>query len=210
MGRILWRNQALEGGMPTPRPLSTTKVADFCTASHAAVCNWVKSGKLKAYRTPGGQYRIEPGVLVEFMKFHGMPIPAELCPRRAKRVVVVDDAPEVGELAARALGEGGAGFEVATALDGYTAGRLVHSLRPHLVMLDIGMPGIDGLAVCRSIKADPKTCHAKVLVATAGATQDDVRRLRELGAEDVLEKPFDTAELVRKVRALIGEPTAPA
>ena len=156
--------------MTIPKPLSTTKVASFCHVSHAAVCNWVKAGKLKAYRTPGGQYRIEPGVLVEFMKHHGMPIPQELTPRTAKRIVVVDDEAEILELAKRALGADAAGYDVETAQDGYTAGRLVHSLLPELVVLDIRMPGLDGIAVCRNIKADPATRHTKVLVVTAYAT----------------------------------------
>lgn len=190
----------------TTKPLSTTKVAKFCHVSHAAVCNWVKAGKLQAYRTPGRQYRIEPGVLVEFMKRHGMPVPEELHPSRAKRIVVVDDEPEIANLAMRVLGAGGAGYEVKTAPDGYTAGRLVHSMLPNLVVLDIRMPGIDGIAVCRSIKTNPATHHAKVLVVTAYATDENVKRLRDLGAEDFLEKPFDGPALTRKVRKLIGEP----
>ena len=173
--------------MATPKPLSTTHVAKFCHVSHAAVCNWVKGGKLKAYRTPGGQYRIEPHQLKEFMKRHGMPIPEELSPKSVKRIVVVDDEPEIVDLARRALGKGGAGYEVEAAQDGYTAGRLVHSLLPDLVVLDIRMPGIDGIMVCKNIKSDPATKHTKVLIATAYATEENVRKLRELGAEDFLE-----------------------
>jgi excisionase family DNA binding protein len=190
----------------TTKPLSTTKVARFCHVSHAAVCNWVKAGKLRAYRTPGGQYRIEPGVLVEFMKQLGMPVPEELTPGRVKRIVVVDDEPDITNMAMRVLGTDGVGYEVTTAPDGYTAGRLVHSLLPDLVVLDIRMPGIDGIAVCKSIKTNPATRQAKVLIATAYATDENVKRLRDLGAEDFLEKPFDGAVLVRKVKKLIGEP----
>ena len=192
--------------MATPKPLSTTNVARFCHVSHAAVCNWVKAGKLKAYRTPGGQYRIEPAVLVEFMKHHGMPMPDELTPKLAKRIVVVDDEAEILELAKRALGSDAAGYDVETAQDGYTAGRLVHSLLPELVVLDIRMPGLDGIAVCRNIKSDPATSHTKVLVVTAYATEDNVKALRDVGAEDFLEKPFDVTSLTRKVQRLIGEP----
>lgn len=192
--------------MGTPKPLTTTKVAKFCHVSHAAVCNWVKSGKLKAYRTPGGQYRIEPHVLVEFMKQHGMPIPSELNPRRGKRIVVVDDEPEILDLAKRGLGPAGAGYDVEVAGDGYTAGRLVHSMAPDLVLLDIRMPGIDGISVCRNIKGDPTTAKTRVMIVSAFATDENIRRLRDLGAEDFLEKPFDVTALATKVRGLIGEP----
>ncbi len=192
--------------MSIPKPLSTTKVAGFCHVSHAAVCNWVKSGKLTAYRTPGGQYRIEPRVLLEFMKRHGMPIPEELAPRQAKRIVVVDDEPEILELVKRGLGPSGAGYDVETAADGYTAGRLVHSLAPNLVLLDIRMPGIDGIAVCRNIKTDPATAKTRIVIVSAYATDENVKKLRELGVEDFLEKPFDVTTLVVKVKSVIGEP----
>jgi len=193
--------------MPVPKPLSTTKVARFCHVSHAAVCNWVKLGKLKAYRTPGGQYRIEPHVLVEFMKRHGMPIAEELEARSVPRIVVVDDEPQLVQLAVRALGPGGMGYDVESARDGYTAGRLVHSLRPDLVLLDIRMPGIDGFAVCENIKSDPATRHAKILIVSAYATEENVRKLKALGAEDFLEKPFELSALRQKVQELIGPPT---
>lgn len=192
--------------MPIPKPLSTTKVATHCHVSHAAVCNWVKAGKLKAYRTPGGQYRIEPKVLVAFMKEHGMPIPEELSPKRVQRIIVVDDEPQIVELASRALGSEGAGYEVASAPDGYTAGRLVSSLRPELVLLDIRMPGVDGFAVCENIKSNPETKHTKVLIVTAFATEENVRRLKKLGADDFLEKPFEIAVLKERVEKLIGPP----
>jgi CheY-like chemotaxis protein len=82
----------------------------------------------------------------------------------------------------------------------------VHSLLPDLVVLDIRMPGIDGATVCRSIKTDPATRHVKVLVMTAYATDENVRHLRGLGADDFLQKPFDAAALLHKVQRLIGEP----
>ena len=192
--------------MAIPKPLSTTKVATYCHVSHAAVCNWVKAGKLKAYRTPGGQYRIEPKVLVAFMKQHGMPMPEELSPKRVQRIIVVDDEPQIVELATRALGSEGVGYEVESAPDGYTAGRLVSSLRPELVLLDIRMPGVDGFAVCENIKSDPETKDTKVLIVTAFATEENVRRLKGLGADDFLEKPFEISVLKTKVEELIGLP----
>ena len=194
--------------MTTPKPLSTTKVAKHCHVSHAAVCNWVKAGKLKAYRTPGGQYRIEPSVLLAFMKQHEMPIPEELQPRGVPRIVVVDDEEQVVDFVARALGDHGAGYIVESARDGYTAGRLVHSLRPELVLLDIRMPGIDGFKVCETIKNDPTTRDTKVLIITAYADQENLGRLLEMGAEGVLEKPFDLATLTGRVRELLGVPVS--
>jgi excisionase family DNA binding protein len=192
--------------MPTPKPLSTTKVAKYCHVSHAAVCNWVKADKLKAYRTPGGQYRIEPKVLVEFMKQHGMPLPEELQPKGVQRIVVVDDEPQVVDFVQRALGPDGAGYEVSAARDGYTAGRLVHSLLPDLVLLDIRMPGIDGYKVCENIKSDPATKNTDVLIITAYAPEENVDQLLKMGVVGVLEKPFGIEKLTKTVEGLIGTP----
>jgi CheY-like chemotaxis protein len=125
------------------------------------------------------------------------------------RIVVVDDQVEIGQGVMRVLGKesGGSGYEVETALDGYTAGRLVQSQRPDLVILDIRMPGIDGFAVCENIKSDPATRGAKILIMSAFITKENVARLKALGADAFLEKPFDIAILKEKVQKLIGLPT---
>jgi excisionase family DNA binding protein len=190
--------------MPTAKPFTTTKVAGFCHVSHAAVCNWVKSKKLRAYRTPGGQYRIEPSVLVEFMKFHGMPIPEELCRGASHTILVVDDEPEVKESLVRILGPTLTGYAVEGASDGFTAGKLLNTLKPELVLLDLHMPGVDGFRVLESIKADPQTRHIKVLVITAYATDENVQKLKALGADGWMKKPVDFTELRRRVGELIG------
>ncbi|HUU42695.1 MAG TPA: response regulator, partial [Planctomycetota bacterium] len=123
-------------------------------------------------------------------------------------IVVVDDEEQVVDFVARALGDHGAGYIVESARDGYTAGRLVHSLRPELVLLDIRMPGIDGFKVCETIKNDPTTRDTKVLIITAYADQENLGRLLEMGAEGVLEKPFDLATLTGRVRELLGAPVS--
>ena len=196
--------------MPTAKPFTTTKVAKFCHVSHAAVCNWVKSKKLRAYRTPGGQYRIEPSVLVEFMKFHGMPIAEELRASASQTILVVDDEPEMKESLVRILGPSLAGYTVEGASDGFTAGKLVNTLRPELVLLDLHMPGLDGFRVLESIKSDPLTRTTKVLVITAYATDENVQRLKTLGADGWVRKPVDSAELKRRVSDLIGPSPARA
>ena len=192
--------------MAVRTPFTTTTIARFCHVSHAAVCNWAKSGKLKTYRTPGGQYRIEPHVALEFMKQHGMPIPEELGGRRLKRILVVDDDAEVLALIDQVLGPSGAGYEVKTAMDGYTAGRLVYSFAPDLVLLDILMPGIDGVEVCRNLRSDPATAKTQILVVTGYPTAENVGKFREMGVDMFLEKPFKVNVLRAQVWSMIGDP----
>ena len=193
--------------MSTTKPLTTTKVAAYCHVSHAAICNWIKAKKLKAYRTPGGLYRIEPRVLVEFMERHGMPVSAELRGPSKQVILVVDDDAEIVSAVRRILGEDGAGYTVEGATDGFSAGQMVQSLQPGLILLDIRMPGMDGFKVLEQLKSEPTTKDIKVLILTGYATDENVARFQEIGVDGWMEKPLDFDALKKNVAEFIGEPT---
>ncbi|WP_217632375.1 response regulator transcription factor [Ruania alba] len=115
-----------------------------------------------------------------------------------RRVLVVEDDPTVLEVATTYLES--AGFLVNQATDGIAAVREVSKRRPDLVVLDRMLPGIDGLEVCRRIRAERST---PVLMLTAlGSTDDRIDGL-EAGADDYLAKPFSPRELVLRVRSIL-------
>jgi two-component system, OmpR family, response regulator MprA len=115
------------------------------------------------------------------------------------RVLVVDDEPAVREAVARALSLDG--FEVTAADDGLAALQVVQRERPELVVLDVLMPGLDGVAVCRRLRRDGD--RTPVLMLTArDAVSDRVAGL-DAGADDYLVKPFALEELLARVRALL-------
>ena len=116
---------------------------------------------------------------------------------RSKILVVDDDADIVGFLAMNLRMEG---FEVAVASDGEQALVQVRGFVPDLVILDVMMPGIDGVEVTRRLRADPVTTALPIIMLTAkGQTPDKVLGLQE-GADDYLVKPFDTLELLVRVQ----------
>lgn len=117
------------------------------------------------------------------------------------RLLVVDDRAENRELLQACLDQ--AEYTVVTAADGEEALAAVACHRPDLILLDLMMPGLDGYEVCRRLKADPETAFIPLIVVTA--LHDLPHRLRgiELGADEFLTKPFNTAEVLTRVRALL-------
>jgi two-component system response regulator MprA len=119
-------------------------------------------------------------------------------PAPRERVLVVDDDPPLLRMLARTLGA--EGFEVEVAPDGGAALAAAERALPDVIVLDVGLPGIDGLSVCRRLRA--KGLSTPVLMLTArDAVPDRVAGL-EAGADDYLVKPFATEELVARLRAL--------
>ncbi|MBA2382745.1 MAG: response regulator transcription factor [Chloroflexi bacterium] len=115
-----------------------------------------------------------------------------------KTILVVDDEPKIADLARDYLEH--AGFAVRTAGDGDAALTAVRRDRPDLVVLDLGLPGLDGLDVTRAIRRDS---NLPVIMLTARDDELDKLLGLELGADDYLTKPFSPRELVARVRAVL-------
>jgi DNA-binding response OmpR family regulator len=115
-----------------------------------------------------------------------------------KQVLVVDDEPKIVEVVRDYLTD--AGFTVASASDGRSALDQVRALRPDLVVLDLGLPGIDGLDVARELR---RGSAVPIIMLTARGDELDRVLGLELGADDYLVKPFSPRELVARVRAVL-------
>jgi len=117
------------------------------------------------------------------------------------RVLVVDDIlANVRLLEAKLSAEY---FEVLTAMNGIEALECMHRARPDIVLLDVMMPGMDGIEVCRRIKSNPKTHHIPVVMVTSLDQAEDRIRGLEAGADDFLSKPLDDLALFCRVRSLV-------
>jgi len=117
-----------------------------------------------------------------------------------ERVLVVDDEPDIVALVAYHLAK--AGYRVSTASSGTEAIDAVRRERPSLVVLDLMLPGMDGLEVCRRLRAETKK-PTPVLMLTARDTLEDKVAGLDAGADDYLVKPFEIRELEARIRALI-------
>jgi DNA-binding response OmpR family regulator len=118
----------------------------------------------------------------------------------ATRVLVVDDDEVIRRLITLNLEL--EGFEVSEAADGQECLDCVVQIDPAVVVLDVAMPRLDGLATAVELKSTPGTAHVKVVMVSARAQQADVRRGLEAGADVYLTKPFEPEVLIRVVRDL--------
>src|SRR5476649_1614078 len=117
------------------------------------------------------------------------------------RILIVEDDPDIAELVARYLDK--AGFTTERAASGREALQAIALRPPELLVLDLMLPQVDGLEICRLVRAGEKTAAIPIIMLTARAEESERIVGLELGADDYLAKPFSPNELVARVRALL-------
>ncbi|MBN2288709.1 MAG: response regulator transcription factor [Candidatus Glassbacteria bacterium] len=118
-----------------------------------------------------------------------------------EKILVVEDDANIQELIHYNLSR--EGFKVVPAGSGEEALKEVSSTLPDLFILDLMLPGMDGLEVCRRLKGEPKTCDIPVVILTAKSGEADIVAGLELGADDYMTKPFSPRVLTARVRAVL-------
>lgn len=116
----------------------------------------------------------------------------------AQKILVIDDEPEIVKLVRAYLER--AGFSVVVAYEGQQALAIFHHEKPNLVVLDLNLPGMDGLDVCRALRRDSEV---PIIMLTARLDETDRLIGLELGADDYVVKPFSPREIVARVRAVL-------
>jgi len=123
------------------------------------------------------------------------------------KILVVDDEPEAVELVEFNLKQ--AGFDVAVAADGAEALKKARGLMPSLIVLDLMLPEVDGLEVCKMLRRDSATAKVPIIMLTAKAAEIDRILGLELGADDYITKPFSPRELVLRVKRILQRGQGP-
>lgn len=116
-------------------------------------------------------------------------------------IIAVDDDPDVLDTLGRVLQR--ENLEVSLASSGKEALRLIEQRMPHLMILDIIMPGMDGITICQQLRADPRYVSLPILFLTAKGSTDDIVAGLDAGADDYVVKPFELAELRARIHALL-------
>jgi excisionase family DNA binding protein len=173
--------------------LTPNEVANLLMVSPITVRQWAQKGILEAQTTAGGHRRFSRGVVEAFARERGLRLPDT-----QQRLLIVDDNRELNGYLAALFEANAPGLEIYTAHDGFEAGRRVQAHRPTVVLLDVMMPGMDGVEVCRSLKADPQTAHVRVVAMTGYHTPEIEGRMLAAGAQVLLRKPFSSEEVLRE------------
>ena len=123
-------------------------------------------------------------------------------------VLVADDEPEVCYIVALYLRRDG--HRVLSVADGPAVLSALHRWHPDLIVLDLSLPGMDGLELCRRIRGNPETAHTRILMLSGWAFDSDVQAGLDAGADDYLTKPFSGPDLVARAESLLAREHAVA
>jgi two-component system, OmpR family, response regulator VicR len=181
------------------RYLTTGEVASRCQVSVGTVKNWIDAGKLEAFRTPGRHFRVRASELRRFQAAFGFGAESDESPK----ILVVDDQQDFVDLALDALRDLVPGARVEGVCGGYEALLRIGSFQPHLLVLDLRMPGLDGFEVCRRVKEAPASKGTKILAMT-GFEDDQAEQLAlTCGADAFVSKRAGLATLGRWITSLL-------
>jgi excisionase family DNA binding protein len=180
--------------------LTTGQVARHCQVSIPALKRWIREGRLATFRTPGGHCRIALTELQRFLRQYRMPLYPASAP--GMRILIVDDEPDIVDLFVRLLADDPRRFQLDTATDGYDALIKVGMFQPALLILDLSMPCMDGIEVCRRLKANPATQAVKILGITGYPHL--IPALMEAGADACLTKPLALRHMQQKLERLLA------
>lgn len=177
---------------------TTGEIGKLFGVSRISVYKWIKGGKLKAFRIPGGKFRVYRKDLIEFVKKSGLRGYDEVL-KEPLKILIVDDDEKILETLKSYLEKKSPDFNIICATNGYEAGKKITRFKPDVVILDLFMPGIDGFEVCKDIKTEPATRDIKVIAITGYGTEENIEKIKKIGADYILTKPFDyniIAELI--------------
>lgn len=188
------------------RTYTTHDIAKICDVYPSSIINWINSGKLKSYSTPGGHNRMLREDVIAFLKSMGMRIPPELA-ARPMRVLIVDDDVELTRVLSRAFARHAGAFEAEVCHNGIEALLLIGQTHPDAVILDLILPGMDGLQVCRVLKSKPETRDIRIVAISGKKPPFNEKKPSEARIDAFFRKPLDLADLVAKTADLVGAGT---
>ena len=180
---------------------TTGEAAKICKVSQQTIIRCFDSGQLKGFRVPGSRFRRIPrDILYKFMKDNG--IPTDALESGKRKALIVDDDEELVELIVDAL-EADGRFETRVANNGFDAGMMVKEYHPDIIVLDVMLPDINGKEVCQRVRTDSTLDVVRIICISGMVEQDKIQDLKESGADQFLQKPFEVDQLIERICRLL-------
>jgi len=185
--------------------LTTYEIAKYCDVAPRTVNQWIKEGKMEAFRTPGKHSRVRIENFLRFLEEYNIPIPQEFKTKNSDavpKILIVDDDKNMAKSIRRLLALK-KNYDLEVAFDGFDAGRKIAVFNPDLVILDIKMPGMDGFEVARRIKQTAETSHTQIIAISAFFNQKEKKEMLSIGAKVCFDKPLDQEKLLEEIDTLL-------
>lgn len=180
---------------------TTSETAQICGVAHTTVIRWIGEGKIKAHETPGGHRRIEKEDLLGFLKRFSMPVPASL--GASFKVLAVDDETVMLSMLRKMFAAYPGEMELHLATHGMAALMLIGKVHFDVIILDVLMPDMDGVEVCKALKRNPDTAGVKIIAITGKQLTEEQEEYLNRNTECLLRKPFSPSllfELIDGIR----------
>jgi excisionase family DNA binding protein len=177
--------------------LTTGEVARLCGVAPRTVSKWFDAGQLRGFKIPGSRdRRIPRESLIRFMRAHGIPLRG--LDGAVMRILIIDPEYDAADALRVAL-ESGFDYEVQVATGIFEAGLLAKQGRPHVILMDIGLPGLNPKQMRQTLRADPELVATKVVAIQRQPTEEQVRTRLSEGFDACLAKPYHLSTVVRVV-----------
>lgn len=177
--------------------LKPKDVAKLLRIEPATVRLWTRDGRLRSTTTAGGHRRFSYHDVDRFAREHNIALPARA--GDALRVLIVDDDKHAAAMIKAILLSADPEIQIEIANDGFTAGLTVEQFEPHIIILDLIMPGVDGYQLCKTLKNNPATVTVRIIAVTGDPKPTAVSEIVRLGAEVCLPKPLLREQLLSAV-----------
>ncbi len=176
---------------------TTGEAAKICKVSQQTIIRCFDTGQLKGFRVPGSRFRRIPREqLFIFMRENN--IPTDALESQLRKILLVDDDAEIVTLIQDMLQRDGR-FEVRSANNGFDAGMMVKEYHPDLIVLDVMLPDINGKEVCQRVRSDKTMDDVRIICISGMVEENRIRDLKESGANEFLQKPFDVDTLLKLI-----------
>ncbi len=180
--------------------LTPQEVAELLMVSPVTVRQWAQKGRLKASTTPGGHRRFHRNDVMQFASTRKIRPGTE----QGHKILIVDDDALLAGFLHEMFLRAEKAFDVRVVHDGFSAGTFIQSFLPEIILLDIMMPGVNGIQVCSFLKQNPATANIHVIAMTGYSDAELAQEILDAGATICLQKPVKINQVLETVEALLS------